>query len=68
MFCGSQGGFRSDCICEHDLYYDEECVNPEVVALTSCDPPTESGAASLLHVKAGMMLGLVMFIYTLLPM
>ena len=47
MFCGSNGGgFQEDCICSHDLYYDETCVRPSVVAEAICDPDFAKSAAA----------------------
>ena len=48
LFCGSNGGINDECICSHDLYYDETCVRPSIVAVTGCEP-VEVSAAALHH-------------------
>jgi hypothetical protein len=48
MFCGTNGAtIRSECVCEVDLYYDEECVNPARVQQTTCEPETEASISSI---------------------
>lgn len=49
MFCGSKGGAISEnCVCKQDLYYDEKCVRPSLLAELTCDPASlqASGAST----------------------
>ena len=48
MFCGTNGAsIKAECVCEQDLYYDEECVNPSRVEEMSCDPPSLRESSAL---------------------
>ncbi|CAB9501959.1 protein kinase kinase kinase [Seminavis robusta] len=45
MFCGTKdASICEDKICNHDLYHDDKCVRPSVLALTGCDAPLASAA------------------------
>ena len=50
MFCETNGAsIQSDCVCDASLYYDDRCVNPDVVAQMACELEESSGPAPVFH-------------------
>lgn len=66
MFCGTNGAsIKADCICEQDLYYEEECVRESLVPETTCSPPSLDKSSA---VKGSLVFGAILLLLNTLAM